>query len=249
MVCARLDLNADVGEGSPGETDLLPLVTSVHIACGGHAGDEASMRAALVLARANGVAVGSHPSWIDPEHFGRRELSLPAAEAQALVVGQTRRLQSLADALGYPLRQVKPHGALYNQAARDPALAGAVLAAMEELAPLRLVAPSGSFLFREARRRGLPVAAELFADRRYQPDGTLVPRHVPGSVLSEVSEGVAQVDHWVRTGCLRALDGSALELEGDTLCLHGDGRQAVALARALRQHLTSLGVALEPLRS
>jgi len=248
MVCVRLDLNADVGEGSPGEMDLLPLVTSVHIACGGHAGDDVSMRAALCLAQANGVTAGAHPGWNDPAHFGRRELALPAAEARGLVLAQTRRLQTIAGELGYPLRQVKPHGALYNQAARDPELAGAVLAAMETLAPLRLVAPAGSYLLREARRRGLPVAAELFADRRYQPDGTLAPRPSPGAVMFEEGEVVAQVDQWVRTGCLRALDGSMLELEGDTLCLHGDGRHAVVLARALRQHLTGLGVALQPLR-
>jgi 5-oxoprolinase (ATP-hydrolysing) subunit A len=244
----RIDLNCDLGEGAAGEAELMALVTSANIACGGHAGDETTMRASVELALRHGVGIGAHPGYADREHFGRRERAVTASEVRGLVLAQTRALQVIAHAQHAVLGHVKPHGALYNQAARDPVLAGAVVDAVAELdAGLVLFAPAGSVLLTAALEKGLPVASEVFADRSYQPDGSLTPRTRPEALIMDERAAVAQVLRLVREGKVRAVDGTEVALSADTVCVHGDGPHALALVRALRRELELAGIALHGL--
>jgi UPF0271 protein len=235
----RLDLNCDLGEGTGHDAGLMPLITSASIACGGHAGDAATMASAVTLAHHHGVAVGAHPGFADREHFGRRELRLPAEDLRRLVRGQIQALRALT-----PLRQVKPHGGLYNLAARDAGVARVVAEAVREVdASLVLFGLAGSELLRAGRAAGLRVAGEGFADRAYAPDGALAPRGAPGALL-DVAAAVAQVLGMVRTGKVRTTDGSEITVQADTVCIHGDGPEAVELAQALRAALLAEGVEL-----
>ncbi len=235
----RIDLNCDLGEGAAHDARLMPLVTSANIACGAHAGDPATMQVTVALAQRHGVAIGAHPGFADREHFGRRELRLPPAEITRLVRGQVEALRALA-----PLRHVKPHGALYNLAARDAAIARAIAGAVRDTdASVTLVGLAGSALCAAGRDVGLRVAGEAFADRAYAPDGTLAPRGTPGALLG-LEAAVAQVLRLLETGTVRATDGSTATVQAETICLHGDSPQAVGLAQALRAALTAAGVEL-----
>ena len=238
----RLDLNCDLGEGAGHDDELMPLITSANVACGVHAGDEATMRATVALAQKHGVAIGAHPGYVDRENFGRRELALAPAALRELVTTQIAALAKLS-----PLRHVKPHGALYNLAARDPVVAAAVASAVRAADPsLILLALAGSELARAGRAAGLRVAEEVFADRTYQRDGSLMPRSQPGALISDEAVAVAQVLRIVREGVVRATDGTDMQLRADTVCVHGDGPHAVAFARRLRAELTKAGVELRP---
>jgi UPF0271 protein len=227
----RIDLNCDLGEGAPNDVALMPLITSANIACGAHAGDIATMRRTLELARTHGVAAGAHPGYRDAAHFGRRELTLSPAEVFQLVREQIRKLQQIAAEVGIELVHVKPHGALYNQAARDASLAEAVAASVYETDPrLFLFGLARSELITAARARGLAAASEVFADRRYEPDGSLTPRSHADAFISDPDEACAQVLRLIR------------EDKADTVCLHGDGAHAVTFARELRKVLHAAGI-------
>ncbi len=240
-----IDLNCDLGEGAGADGELLPLVSSANIACGAHAGDDATMRATVAGALRHGVAVGAHPGFEDREHFGRRERPVAPDEVARLVASQVRRLRAIAAPLGAELRHVKLHGALYNQASRDRGLAEAVVAAVAAEVPrLRLYALAGSALEAAARERGLPVAAEAFADRTYQRDGSLTPRSRADALVADEDAAVAQVLRLVREGRVRATDGADVAVRADTVCLHGDGTHAVAFARRLRAALAAAGIAV-----
>ncbi len=242
----QLDLNADVGEGDP-ETDeaLLALVTSANIACGLHAGDARTMRATVALAMRNGVAVGAHPGFDDREGFGRRPQQLTAGEIRKLLFSQLGALDAIARVEGTALHHVKPHGALYNQAETDGALASAIVAAIHAFDPtLRLVGRAGSAMEEAAVAAGHPFTAEAFADRRYRPDGTLLPRSEPGAVLTDPEEVARQVRGLVTDGEVFAGDGSRLAVSFGTLCVHGDTAGAVTLARRIRLELGALGVSI-----
>jgi UPF0271 protein len=242
----QLDLNADVGEGDP-ETDeaLLALVTSANVACGLHAGDARTMRATVVIAMRNGVAVGAHPGFDDRAGFGRRQQHLTANEIRKLLLSQLGALDAIARAEGTSLRHVKPHGALYNQAETDSALAVAIVAAIRAFAPsLRLVGRAGSAMEEAAVAVGHPFRAEAFADRRYRPDGTLLPRSEPGAVLTDPEEVARQVRGLVTDGEVFAGDGSRLAVSFGTLCVHGDTPGAATLARRIRQELSELGISV-----
>jgi 5-oxoprolinase (ATP-hydrolysing) subunit A len=239
----RVDLNCDLGEGGTHDAALMPLITSANIACGGHAGDEATMRASIQLALRHGVAIGAHPGLADRENFGRVEQPLTPTEARALVLEQTERLQRLAEDLGGVVGHVKPHGALYNMAARDAALAKAVAEAVYEVdSRLSLVGLAGSRLTEAGQACGLRVMHEVFADRTYQADGSLTPRSRPDALITDGALAVAQVLCLVREGRVRATDGSEVQIRADTLCLHGDGAHPVEFALRLRQALTAAGV-------
>lgn len=234
----RVDLNCDLGEGAGHDAELMPLITSANIACGAHAGDAATMRATVALAQKHGVAVGAHPGFADRANFGRRELPVTPDEVHALVLDQVRRLQRLG-----PVRHVKPHGALYNMAARDLALARAVVDAIYEADPrLILFGLAGSHLIAVAEACGLPVVSEVFADRTYQADGSLMPRGQPGAMVTDENAAVAQVLRMVRDGKVRAAEGADVAIKADTVCVHGDGAHPVEFARKLRQELTAAGV-------
>lgn len=241
----RIDLNCDLGEGAGYDAELLPLVTSANLACGGHAGDETTMRQAVALAQAHGVAIGAHPGFPDRENFGRRELVLAPPEIFALVLSQVRALQHVAHELGAVVRHVKPHGALYNLAARDAAVARAIAEAVRAAGPgLVLFGLAGSVSLAAGRACGLRVAAEAFADRTYQTDGSLTPRSRPDALLSDETAVVEQVLRIVREGAVRAVDGNEVRLAAETICLHGDGVHALALARRLHAGLRAADVEL-----
>jgi UPF0271 protein len=242
-----IDLNADIGEGFGDDAGILSCVSSASIACGFHAGDEASMRTALRLCRQFGVAAGAHPSYKDREHFGRRELNLPMAQVFDLVREQVSALQALAAQEGQRLAHVKPHGALYNQAARSAELAGAIAAAVHACDPsLALMGLAGSELPAAARRLGLRALEEVFADRAYCADGSLAPRSEAGAVLDAPELALAQALSWAQQGGVRTREGHWLARPADSICLHGDGAAALALARSLRAALDAAGVAVRP---
>ncbi len=238
-----VDLNADLGEGAASESALLALVSSANIACGFHAGNPNSMTASILAAKEAGVAVGAHPSLADREHFGRRELPVTPKEVFALVAYQVGAFQAVSTSLGVRPNHVKPHGALYNMAVRDPALAEAVTRAVLAVdRSLLLFAPAGSALARAAEAIELRVAREVFADRNYLPDGTLVPRTRPDALLHDAEEAAERVLRMLHEKVVRAVDGSDVALEVDTICLHGDKPEAVAFAQKLRAQLQAAGV-------
>jgi UPF0271 protein len=236
----RLDLNCDLGEGAGQDAALMPLVTSANIACGAHAGDATTMRATVELALQQRVAIGAHPGFADRANFGRRELALSPREVGTLVLEQTRALQEIARAAGGWVTHVKPHGALYNLAAREANVARAIAAAVRECdAQLVLFGLAGSWSITAARECGLRVASEVFADRTYQPDGSLTPRSQPNALITDEAEAVAQVLRMVRERRVRTVTGADVTIEADTVCLHGDGAHAVAFARRLRAELAA----------
>jgi 5-oxoprolinase (ATP-hydrolysing) subunit A len=241
MTQPRVDLNADVGESFGawrlGQTpELFRHITSANVACGFHAGDPGIMRETVALAGRHGVGIGAHPGFPDLAGFGRREMQMAPADVEDMVVYQIGALWAVAAAQGARLRHVKPHGALYNMAARDPALADAIARAVVSVdRTLVLVGLRGSELIRAGGRAGLPVANEVFADRAYRDDGTLVPRTETGAVLHDPAAVVAQV------GRLAALGGV------DTICVHGDTPGAASLAAAVRAALASAGVTVSSL--
>jgi UPF0271 protein len=242
----QLDLNADVGEGMH-EVDgaLMPHLTSANIACGLHAGDPQTMASTAALAIRHGVSVGAHPGFADREGFGRTAQDRTPDEVMNLVLYQVGALDAILAPLGGDLRHVKPHGALYNQAASDRSLAVAIIAGIRAFHPtLRLVGLAGSAMEEAARALGHPFTPEAFADRRYRPDGTLLARSEPGSLLTDPDEVAAQVRLLVTDSEVLANDGSQAKISFESLCLHGDTPGAPALAARVRQELQALGVAV-----
>ena len=240
-----IDLNCDLGEGCGHDLAIMPWISSANIACGGHAGDEASMRETLRLCRRFGVKAGAHPGHADPGHFGRRELDLPHAEVAQTIDAQLQRLAAIAVEEAVTLIHVKPHGALYNQAARDRGLAETIARAVARFdARLILVGLAGSELPRAGERAGLQVAHEAFADRRYLGNGQLAARGTEGAVITDLAAAVHQAISIVQHGMVTTLEGEALTLRADTLCLHGDGTHASEFARALHDALIAAGIAI-----
>lgn len=248
MPVARIDLNCDMGEGfgawAPrADEELMPLVSSANVACGFHASDPRIMRRTVRLAREHGVAVGAHPSFPDLVGFGRRFVAATPDEVRDDVVYQVGALLGFCRAEQVPLTHVKPHGALYNAAARDPALAAAIAEAVHAVDPsLWLVALAGSTLAEAGRAAGLRCVEEAFADRGYAPDGTLLPRDRPGALVKDPAEVAERVSRLAREGLIRACDGTELRAGAGTVCVHGDTPGAVDLARAIRERLARDGV-------
>lgn len=239
----RLDFNCDLGEGCGDDAAIAPHVSSASLACGFHAGDPVLMREAVRTCLAHGVAIGAHPSLPDREGFGRRELSVTPDEVYAHTLYQLGSLGALVHAAGARMRHVKPHGALYNLAARDPAIAAAIAAAVRDFDPgLVLFGLARSALTDAGERAGLRVAHEVFAERRYEADGTLTPRGLHGAVIDTLEEALAQVRTMLREGVVIARTGERVPIRADTLCLHGDRPDAAAFARALREALQAEGV-------
>jgi UPF0271 protein len=246
-VKTTVDLNCDMGESfgawSMGaDAEVLEHVTSANIACGFHAGDPVIMRRTVARALERGVAVGAHPSLPDLQGFGRRAMSVGADEVYDLVLYQVGALAAFCRALGGRLSHVKAHGALYNMAAKNVALADGIASAVRDFDPsLTLFGLAGSELVRAGRSAGLRVANEVFADRTYQSDGTLTPRDKPHAMIHDTDAALGQVERMVREGRVRAVDGSEVALEADTICIHGDEPGAATFARQLRALLTRLG--------
>jgi UPF0271 protein len=242
----RIDLNGDVGEHTgPGSPDpgLMGHLTSANVACGFHAGDAGLMRQTVALAREHGVAVGAHPSFPDLEGFGRRELQFSPADIEDFVSYQVGSLAAIAASEGVRLQHVKPHGALFNMAVRDSALADAIARAAAVIdRGLILFGLPGSQILEAGKRAGLRTASEGFADRAYQPDGTLVPRQQEGAVIRETAAVVARVTRMVRDQQVEAIDGTVIPIAVDTICVHGDTPGAVDLAARIRIILRQEGV-------
>jgi UPF0271 protein len=233
-----VDLNSDLGEGAGHDDEILDLVSSANIACGFHAGDPASIFASIQAALKRGVAVGAHPSLPDRENFGRTEMTLPPAEVYSLVAYQIGAFQALVRAAGGRMNHVKPHGALYNMAVRDQALADVIANAIFALdSKLILFAPAASLLDAAATELGLATASEVFADRNYLPDGSLVPRSDSNAFVHDPVEAAERIIRILDEGKVRAVGGTDIDVFGTTVCVHGDNPQAVAFVRQLRERL------------
>lgn len=242
-----MDLNADLGEGMD-DAAILPFLTSANVACGLHAGGPLVMDRTVALALERGVRLGAHPSYADRENFGRTAQQLSREEVRALVLYQVAALDGLVRARGGSLRHVKAHGALYNQAAKDAGLAAAIADAVRAFRrDLLLVGLAGSLQIEAARSAGLDAAGEAFADRRYLPDGSLMPRSQPGAVLHDPAEVAEQALSIARDGFAVASDGSRVRIDAQTLCLHGDTPGAVRMAHAVHGKLAAAGVEIAPL--
>lgn len=247
----RIDLNADVGE-LPGlaevEEELLGVVTSVNVACGGHAGDEASMARVVRAALERGVAIGAHPSYPDREGFGRRAMPMLPADLSAAVAAQVSALLAVTRRLGGRLAHVKPHGALYNAAAKESSLALSIAEGVARVAPgVVLVGLAGSAMLEAFESAGFPVAGEAFADRGYERDGTLTPRERPGALKRTAAEAAEQAVSIATRGEVYASDGTPVRVDARTLCLHSDTPGAVDFARTVAARLGEAGVRLRPL--
>ena len=246
----KIDLNCDLGESFGRYTlgddaALMPLITSANIACGFHAGDAGVMQATVRLAKQYNVAIGAHPGWPDLQGFGRREMSLSPAEAEAIVLYQIGALAGIARAEGVDLRHVKPHGALYNQASVDADLARAIAAAVKQFNPyLILVGLAGSRLIEAGRAAGLRVAQEAFPDRGYDADGTLMARGLTGALVESPEEVAANAVRLAKEGMLFGSE----RVPVDTLCLHGDHVHAAPNARMIRESLSKEGIEIRGLR-
>ncbi len=238
-----LDLNADLGEGVGDDEAMLDIVTSANIACGGHAGDEATMRAAVRAAKARGVVVGAHPGFPDRANFGRVRMVLPPEELDEAIRGQVRRLVEIAEEENWPVRYVKLHGALANMAAEEPAIMALCLAAIEGLVEdMAILAIDNSAQAEIAEAMAYRTVREAYADRAYQASGLLMPRQMPGAVLHDAAAIAERAVRLAQTGELVAADGSPVRTEARSLCIHGDTPDAVEIARAVRTALVAAGV-------
>jgi UPF0271 protein len=221
-----LELSADLGEGSPGEEEIWPLIHRANVACGGHVGDEESMRTAAELARRHGVILGAHPSYPDREHFGRKSLSMAPGELRASLLAQLAALRAFGD-----VQHVKPHGALYNDAHKDRALAEVIVSTLDP--SMAIVAPDASQMAAAARAAGIRVIREAFADRRYESDGSLTPRGIAGSTLS-IEEAALQAARLASESAVITRNGTRIPVFFDTLCIHADMNGAVERLKAIR---------------
>ena len=238
-----MDLNSDMGEGGNFDVPLLKVVTSASVACGSHAGGGESMVQTVREAHARGVSIGAHPGYPDPEGFGRREMRLSPNRLESELVRQIARLEEACVEAGTRIRYVKPHGALYNQAATDPEVARAVVRAVLGVSPgLALLALAGSVLLNEGLRAGLPVVGEAFADRGYGPDGLLLPRNLPGALITDPTAVAERTTSIAIDGELLAIDGTRVAVEAGSICVHGDTPGAVALASVVRATLVQAGI-------
>lgn len=243
---ARIDLNADVGEGAGHDAELMRHITSANIACGAHAGDPVTMRETLLLAARHGVAAGAHPGYPDREGFGRQPLDMTPGEIYDTVTKQLESLCEAARDVGVPIAHVKPHGALYSEAAADAHIARAVVRAVCAVdSNLLLYGLAGSRLITEAERVGLRVVAEAFADRGYERDGTLTPRASAGAMIDDPEQAAARVLRMITDRAVRTTAGTDIRVHPDTVCIHGDGPRAVDLARTIRAALTEAGVRIK----
>ena len=246
----QIDLNSDLGEGygpwvMGDDARILDCVTSANIACGGHAGDPETMYRTLRLAADRGVKVGAHPGYADREGFGRRVIPMRPSEIGRMVAAQVGALAALARLAGTQVHYVKPHGALGNLAAADTEVAGAIVSAVKGIDPsLAILAISGTALERVAREQEVRAYSEIFADRAYLPSGQLVPRGTPGAVLHDIGEAGDRLIGYLRTGRMPVVGAEPIALAADSICVHGDNAESVAMARQIRARLEAEGVAV-----
>lgn len=241
-----VDLNADLAEGCGIDEVLMQRITSANVCCGVHAGSPVEMQKALAWAKQYGVRVGAHPSFPDRENFGRQAMQLTPEALQAHLLYQLGAAQALCDVSGVEMAYVKPHGALYNQAAADAQLARQIAETVFGFNPeLKLMALSGSLLLQAGEAAGLNVISEVFADRRYMADGSLVPRSRPDAQVDSDEEAVAQVLRMVQSGEVESVEGTIVKVSADSICLHGDGEHALVFADKIRAALHENGITVK----
>ncbi len=241
-----IDINCDLGEGMGNDALIMPFISSANIACGYHAGDENTMKQTAELCKKHHVAMGVHPSYPDRENFGRTDVRLPPEEVYELVIKQIKLLEEIAKSTGSELKHVKPHGALYNMAARGMQIAAIVSLAVKDVnKKLVLYGLSGSHLIKEGKNIGLKTASEVFADRTYQDDGSLTPRHKPEALIEDVNNAVAQVLQMVNEGTVTTISGKKIPIIAETVCIHGDGPHAVEFAKAIYEALKGNNIAIK----
>lgn len=243
-----IDLNCDMGESfgayKIGMDELVaPNITSANVACGFHAGDPLVMKKTVALCKKYGVGIGAHPGYPDLGGFGRRNMNIPCSEVEADIIYQVGALKAFCESEGAELCHVKPHGALYNMAGKDYDLAMAICRGIRAVDPnLKILALSGSCMIRAAKEIGLPAISEVFADRAYQADGSLVPRTQPGAMITDEEEAIARVVKMAGTGRVTAIDGTEVEICAESVCVHGDGEKALVFVEKIREALKCAGI-------
>ena len=250
----KIDLNSDLGESFGAykigrDTDIVPLVSSANVACGFHAGDPTVMSRTVALCKESGTAVGAHPGFDDLQGFGRRNMSVSPEDAKNMIVYQVGALDAFCRASGVRLQHVKPHGALYNMAAKDKKLADAICRGIYDYDPsLILMGLAGSEMIASAKEIGLPYASEVFADRAYEDDGTLVARTKPGAMIEDEDEAVERVVTMIKTHTVKTISGKTIEIVPDSVCVHGDSQKALDFVLKIRKALTAEGVEIAALK-
>ena len=250
----KIDLNSDLGESFGAYTigkdsEVIPLISSANVACGYHAGDPSVMKKTVELCKANGVAIGAHPGYPDLVGFGRRNMNVSPSDVKAMITYQVGALDAFCRSNGLSLQHVKPHGALYNTAGKDPALARAICEAVYEYNPeLILMGLSGSCMMKAAAELGLPFASEVFADRAYEEDGSLVARGKKGAMITDEDEAVERVITMIKEHKVRAITGREIEIEPQSVCVHGDSAKALAFVEKIRAALKNEGIEITPLK-
>jgi len=238
-----IDINCDLGEGVGNDELIMPYISSANIACGYHAGDENTMRETILLCRKYNVAVGAHPSYPDKANFGRTDMLLHPGEIYEMIVKQINCLEKIAEENDVAIHHVKPHGALYNMAARDKALAPFVaLAILDTNSKYYLYGLSGSYLIKEGKNLGVKTVNEVFADRTYKDDGNLTSRSKPGALIEDADKAIAQVLQMIKEGTVTSITGKKIPINAETVCIHGDGEHAVEFAKAIREALVKEGI-------
>jgi len=241
-----IDINCDLGEGIGNDELIMPYISSANIACGYHAGDEKTMKQTVELCKKYSVAVGAHPSYPDKENFGRTDMLLHPGEIYELIVKQINCLEKIAAAADVPIHHVKPHGALYNMAARDKGLAPFVaLAILDTNSKYLLYGLSGSYLVKEGKNLGVKTVNEVFADRTYKNDGSLTSRSKPGALIESTDAAIAQVLQMVKEGTVTSITGKKVPIIAETICIHGDGEHAVEFAKAIHFALKENNIAVK----
>lgn len=243
-----IDLNCDMGESfgawtMGNDAKLMDYVSSINVACGFHAGDASTIRKTVETALKKGVKIGAHPGFPDLQGFGRREMKLTATEVFDIVLYQVSALKGICEAYGTKLHHVKPHGALYNQAAKNPEIAEAIAKAVKKIdEKLIFYGLAGSHLISEAERIGMQTASEVFADRTYQPDGTLTSRSQPNALIHDTEKSLEQVWQMISQKKVKAVNGEIIPIKAETICIHGDGTNALEFAKSINRFLHSKGI-------
>jgi UPF0271 protein len=228
------DINCDMGEGFVNDEAIMPFISSANIACGYHAGDEDTMKRTVELALKHNVFIGAHPSYPDRENFGRTDIRIPLSELYDIVTKQIHLLNEITKTSGASLHHVKPHGALYNMAARSKPLAAVVALAVKDVdEKLKLYGLSGSHLINEAKKIGVKTMSEVFADRTYQDDGRLTPRSKPEALINNTDKVVQHVLQMIKERTVTAVSGKIITIVAETICIHGDGEHAIDFAKAI----------------
>jgi 5-oxoprolinase (ATP-hydrolysing) subunit A len=240
------DINCDMGEGIGNDEQIMPFISSASIACGYHAGDENIMRQTIDCCIKYNVAIGAHPSFLDKENFGRSEMNLPANEVYQLVAAQIKILSGIAKENGAKLHHVKPHGALYNMAAKYQFIAAAIAKAVKDIdSSLIVYGLASSYSINEAKKIGLQTANEVFADRTYQDDGTLTPRKLPEALIDDPDQAIEQVLQMIKNKTVNSVSGNVISMNAETICIHGDGKHAVEFAVNINKQLKKEGIVIK----